>query len=605
MKLKWPFRPWMTAALVGALAGCVDIEPAPPLPDDPFAFGEDADPAVAALEFAQKELLVQPYPGADAKALSDLYTQVGVTVVDELIEIELAVLEVPDGDLLRAGAELSASGLLETVQKSYFFDAESLPDDPLFSGQPHLAQIFAPDAWDLTVGHEDIIIAVVDTGVDADHPDLSDKIIDGWNFFDNTPDFSDVAGHGTQVAGVAAAITNNNAGVAGVAWESPILAIRVTDDRGRASGRNIAAGILWAVANGASVINVSFAPLWSDRVVRAAAQTAFHRGCLVVISAGNGGGTTKATGFPEALFVGAIGGDDEIAFFSDQGPFVDLVAPGLGVRTTRMGDRYGFANGTSFSAPIVSGVAALAWSINPDLRPVSIMKAVVDSTLDLGSPGKDSTYGYGAVDAAGAVAQAARTTIVRDTTPPKLTVTRPANGARLSGRTTATVTAKDDEGVADVVLSIDGVPFATDTRASYRFVLDASQFSPGLHELSFVATDYSGNVSATRTLEVTFVASSGTSRHTTEIVFRSPADGATVSRNVTIQASISDGDGLALIEWFVDGTSQLITPTTGLSTGVSYVWRSSQALPGEHVVTLVVTDITGRQTTGVLRLFTR
>ena len=124
----------MTAALVGALAGCVDIEPAPPLPDDPFAFGEDADPAVAALEFAQTELLFQPYPGADAKALSDLYTQVGVTVVDELIEIELAVLNVPDGDLVRVGAELSASCLLETVQKIYFFDAESLPDDPLFSG---------------------------------------------------------------------------------------------------------------------------------------------------------------------------------------------------------------------------------------------------------------------------------------------------------------------------------------------------------------------------------------------------------------------------------------------------------------------------------------
>ena len=167
------------------------------------------------------------------------------------------------------------------------------------------------------------------------------------------------------------------------------------------------------------------------------------------------------------------------------------------------------------------------------------------------------------------------------------------------------MTGNDEEGVAVVVLSIDGVPFATDTRASYRFVLDAIQFSPGLHELSFVATDFSGNVSATRTLEVTFVASSGTSRHTTEIVFRSPTDGATVSRNVTIQATISDGDGLALVEWFVDGTSQLITPATGLSTGVSFVWRTGEALPGEHVVTLVVTDITGRQTTGALRLLTR
>ncbi len=605
MRFKRSLHRLVTAALVCPLAGCVDIDPGPPLSGEQFTFQEDADPAIAGLPFVEKELLVQPYPGADAQSLLELYAQAGVVVVDELPDIELAVLEVPDGDLVGAGAELSDSGLIETVQKNYIFEAQALPDDPLFGGQPHLRQIFAPEAWELTVGHENIIIAVVDTGVDADHPDLEEKVIDGWNFFDDSPDYSDVAGHGTQVAGVAAAMTDNAIGVAGVAWESPILAVRVTDDRGRATGRHIAAGILWAAAHDASVINVSFAPLWSDRVVRAAAQTAFHRGCLVVISAGNAGGSTKAPGYPEALFVGAIDGNQRIAFFSDSGPFVDLVAPGTGVRTTRMGAGYGFANGTSFSAPIVSGVAALAWSINPDLRPASIMNAVLGSAVDLGSPGKDSIYGLGALDAAAAVAQAEMKTYLPDNAPPSLTITRPSDGARLSGRTTAMVTARDDHGVADVVLYIDDLPHATDTRSPFWFVIDPSLFPPGAHELSFIATDFAGNASETESIEVTFAASSALSRYASEITFKSPTDRATVSRDVTIQATVSDPDGLALVEWLVDGISLLVTPVAGQSTGVSLLWPTSGALPGEHIVTLVVTDITGRQTSAALHLFTR
>ncbi len=590
------------------LSGCA-VQPAPnPLPDTvapaEFAFPEDQDPAIAALTFVATELLVQPYPGSQRETLQHLYQQAGAVVDDELPDIDVTVLRVAPERLSSTAAELAASGLIETVHKNYLYQPEAVPNDPLFAREDHLTQIRAAQAWDVSVGSAAVPIAIVDTGVDLHHPDLADKIIDGWNVFDGNADFADVLGHGTQVAGVAAAASNNGLGVAGVAWNCPILAVRVGNANGQSSGRHIAAGILWAVAHGARVINVSFAPLWSDRIVRSAAQQAFNRGCVVVISSGNAGGMNTAVGYDEALFVGAINSTNQIASFSDRGPFVDLVAPGTGIRSTTRGGDYGMANGTSFSAPIVSGVVALAWSVQPDLRPVSIQDVLLRSVVDLGDPGKDTTYGTGAVDAAAAVTRASQTPVVADTTPPALRVIRPATREALSGRYIASVDATDASGVADVVLSIDAVPFATDTRSPYQFVIDTATFSSGSHTLAFVATDVAGNPSSARTVTVTFSPSSSSTSGASSngIVFRSPAAGATVSGDVTIQATVSDPDGLAVVEWFIDGVSVFVSPVSGVSTGVSYLWKANAATPGRHTVSITITDAVGLRTSGSLIL---
>jgi len=590
------------------MAGC-GVQPSPDTLPDPvapaeFAFAEDLDPAIAKLPFAETELLVQPYPGAQREALQNLYKQAGAAVVDDMAEIDVTVLGVAPERLSSTAAELTASGLIETVHKNYLYQPEAVPNDPLFSREDHLAQIRAAQAWDVSVGSAAVPIAIVDTGVDSHHPDLADKIIDGWNIYDGNADFADVLGHGTLVAGVAAAASNNGLGVAGVAWDCPILAVRVGNADGQSTGRHIAAGILWAVAHGARVINVSFAPLWSDRIVRSAAQQAFNRGCVVVISSGNAGGTNTAVGYDEALFVGAVNPTNQIASFSDRGPFVDLVAPGTGIRSTTRGGDYGMANGTSFSAPIVSGVVALAWSVQPDLRPVSIQDVLLRSVVDLGDPGKDSTYGAGAVDAAAAVTRASQTPVVADATPPTVRVIRPVSKETLSGRYTASVEATDASGVADVVLSIDAVPFATDTRSPYQFVIDTATFSSGSHTLAFVATDVAGNPSTARILTVTFSPSSSSTSGASSngIVFRSPTAGATVSGDVTIQATVSDPDGLTVVEWFIDGASVFVSPVSGVSTGVSYLWKAIAATPGRHTVSITITDATGSRTTGTLAL---
>ena len=606
MKAVTRLRQWCILCLACALTGCeIGLETAGTAQDQ-VLFTEDADPALAALPFVEDELLIQSYPGAEATALSDLYSDVGATVVEELPEIEATVLKVAQDQFHLIAESLVESGLIETVQKSYLYEPSEVPNDPMFSQQTHLAQIRAVEAWDVTVGAEDVIIAIVDTGVDLDHPDLEDKIIDGWNMFEGNSDYSDIHGHGTLVAGVVAAVSDNGTGVAGVTWDCPLLVIRTTDGYGRSSSRQLAAGILWAVAHDASVINVSFAPLWSDRVVRAAAQEAFNRGRLVVISAGNMGGTTTARGYSETLFVGAIGSSDQIASFSDRGPFVDLVAPGIGVRSTKLGNGYGTADGTSFAAPIVSGVAALAWSINHDLRPVTIESVILDTCIDLGTAGKDSVYGRGAIDAAAAVGQAAETSFVPDTTPPSLRISRPASGATISDRYTAWVTATDRWGVADVVLSIDSMPHATDTRAPYRFLIDTTTFPAGSHELSFVATDLAGNTSQAKSVTVTFRRSlRNTVGSPSWITFNSPADGALVSGNVSIQASVSDSDGLATVEWLVDGTTVFVSTVFGESTGVSYLWRTAGMASGRHTVTLIITDLRGYQTSGQIDLIVR
>lgn len=596
--------------LLGAGAGCaVSVGTLNDGPDEQDTaasqlFPEDDDPAIGALSFVEDELLVLPYPGADSDAIALAVADAGAVIVGTIDELGLITLAVAEDRLTTVAEQLAATGLFESLHKNYYYEAQLTPNDTLFSLQGFLTQVGAPQAWDISTGDEEIAVAVVDSGIDREHADLADRIQEGWNIYDNNGDFGDVAGHGTLAAGVLAAASNNRAGVTGVTWDCPLIVVRVTDLQGRSTGRHLAAGILWALSRGARVINVSFAPLWSNTVVQAAAAQANNRGSLVVISAGNGAGTTTAAGYAEALFVGAVTATDRIADFSDRGSFVDLVAPGTAIRTTAMGGAYTLANGTSFAAPVVSGVAALAWSANPALRPTSIRSALTETALDLGVDGKDSTFGHGRIDAFDAVDRARTSAESPDVTAPVVRITRPAAGATLSGRTTAVVSASDGGGIAEVRLSVDGIPYATDDRSPFQFVIDTTAFAAGTHTIAVVATDLAGNTSAEQRVSVRFAGSSTGSTAPT-VSFRSPADGASVSGNVTISATVSSGSGLAAVEWFVDGESVLVVAASGQSSGVSYVLRTAGLARGAHTVTLAVTDNAGRQASALLNLIVR
>lgn len=564
-------------------------------------FADDTDPDLALLPVVESELLVQPFPGASEEKINAVYAAAGAAASKTLPEIGVTVLTTAEGATDEVAASLAESGLIEEIHRNYVFTAERVANDSLIADQTHLFFIDLPEAWDISTGDDAIVVGVVDSGIDESHPDLQDKILTGWNVYDESGDFGDEAGHGTQAAGVAAAASNNATGVAGVSWGSPIVAIRAADGTGRSTSRHLAAGILRAEEEGADVINVSFAPLWSNSIVQAAAERAQAQGSLVVISAGNGGRYRDADGFDAALFVGALVDDTRIAPFSDRGPFVDLVAPGTAIETTSLGGGYGPATGTSFAAPIVTGVAALMWSANPELRPTTIAQLLRDTSADLGNSGRDDTFGYGRVDAGAAVSAAAATVESRDDTPPRVRVLGPRSGSRQSRLFAARVSASDESGVADVVLSIDGAAFAVDTRAPYLFAVDPSAFGTGEHEITAVATDTNGNRSDAASVRVTFLTSRGSDPSGT-VSFRSPRDGSIVQGDVTISADVASGDGLATIEWIIDGETVLTQAVSGTSSRVSYRWRSAAREDGAHTIVLRVISAEGDAFLGTLEV---
>jgi subtilisin family serine protease len=331
----------------------------------------------------------------------------GAHVSQEIPQIGVQVVELPDGaneaDSVKAFAALPE---VEFAELDWLFPPDDItPNDPNYSSEWYLRTISAPAAWSVTTGSSDVIIAVIDTGVDSSHPDLSSKIVPGWNFFDNNSNTSDVYGHGTAVAGAAAASSNNGVGVASVAWGCLIIPVRVSDTHGNASASAIANGLRWAADNGARVANISY-NVTGNATVTSAAKYFQQAGGVVTVSAGNDAAFISSQDNKYVLTVSATDNLDNLAYYSNTGNNIDLSAPGSVIYTTYSGGGYGYASGTSFSAPIVAGVAALVMSANPSLSPTKVQDILKDSADDKGAPGWDPSYGSGRVNAANAVALA-------------------------------------------------------------------------------------------------------------------------------------------------------------------------------------------------------
>ncbi|MEO6457466.1 MAG: S8 family peptidase, partial [Chloroflexia bacterium] len=315
-------------------------------------------------------------------------------------------------DVEAAAQALVASGTVAYAEPNYHVYATLAPNDEQYvAGQQWgITQIKAEQAWDVTTGATNIVIAVLDTGTATDHPDLADKIVPGYDFINNDNNPYDDVFHGTQTAGVAAASSNNGEGVAGVSWGARIMPVKVLGPRG-GSDDAVARGIRWAVDNGAKIINASLGSPSNARVLREAVEYAHARGVLFVAAAGNtpDGKSHYPAAYESVLSVGATGRSDTVTGFSSWGPFVDVSAPGVGILSTSWNDgqlNYEYNNGTSYSAPFVAGLAALVWSVNPSFTADQVKQIVEDSSDDLGTPGFDEYYGRGRVNALRAVQMA-------------------------------------------------------------------------------------------------------------------------------------------------------------------------------------------------------
>lgn len=275
--------------------------------------------------------------------------------------------------------------------------------DPYLDEQWYLAAVNAPEAWDVSLG-TGVTVAVIDSGVDLDHEDLADAILPGgWDFGDDDPDPNDQLGHGTQVAGVIAAIQDNDRGISGIAPAAKVLPLKVTRGGTIAfSEDTVAEAIIYAADHGARIINLSLG--WIDRelhqMIVDAIDYAIRRGVLLVAGAGNERGPVWFPASLDAVIaVGSLDTSDEKDYYTPIGPELDLVAPGVDIRTTAIGDSYSVISGTSFAAPLVSGIAALMLSRYPRLTEMQLRANLTMRADDLGEEGRDDEFGYGKVNA--------------------------------------------------------------------------------------------------------------------------------------------------------------------------------------------------------------
>lgn len=289
------------------------------------------------------------------------------------------------------------------------------PNDPNFAEQWYLPKVNAPQAWQFTNGGSpEVIVAVLDTGVDYNHPDLKGKIILGPDYIDKDNDPKDEHGHGTHVTGIICAGINNSEGIVGVAPNVKVMAIRILDKNGNGSLYNIAKAMAYAANNKVRVINLSLGSPPGGIILKTIAYFVGNyverKGALLIAAAGNEGGKV---GFPAAsskfMAVGAINERNVLASFSNRGKEISVVAPGTNILSTfptyhvtandsGLPMNYASLNGTSMATPIVSAQAALIFSRFPYSKPSEVRKLIENNTLDLGEPNKDALYGNGLIN---------------------------------------------------------------------------------------------------------------------------------------------------------------------------------------------------------------
>ncbi|MBB2924708.1 S8 family serine peptidase [Cellulomonas cellasea] len=326
-------------------------------------------------------------------------------------------VEVPLGDEEPADvvARLEADPLVAEVQLDHVRSAAAWTNDPLVEfSWPYLDLTRLPRAWDMSTG-TGTVVAVLDTGVDATHPDLAGSIEPGIDLVNRDADPADDHGHGTIVAGAAMAHGNNGQGAVGAAYGARLLPVKVLDGRGRGNDSVVAEGIAWAVDHGADVLNLSLGGSDVSPVLLAAMRAAVARGVVVVVAAGNDG--SDVAQYPAAyapqvagvLAVGATDDDGALMDFSSWGDWVSIAAPGLMIVGPAPGGGYKEATGTSLAAPLVSGTAALVLARTPGATPAVVEDRLVSTARDAGPRGVDPFYGRGVLDAAAAVDGPART----------------------------------------------------------------------------------------------------------------------------------------------------------------------------------------------------
>lgn len=350
-----------------------------------FVFATPANSAVPG------EVLVRYRDDASApmgRALST--TTLHAQALESNPKLGFTRLRLPKGsDVSAAIAELLKDPNVLYAEPNYIAHKDVTPDDTYYNStiQWPLFKVEAATAWNYALG-AGVKVAVLDTGVQANHPDLNGKVVLQYDFAYNDSVANDVDGHGTHTAGTVGATTFNATGVASLGYNVQLMCGKVLDDTGSGSHAAIANGIIWAADNGAKVINMSLGGTAGSTTLQNAVNYAWNKGVVVVASAGNAGNTRAnyPAYYTNALAVAATDRNDARASFSTYGSWVDIAAPGVDVASTYINSQYVYMSGTSMAAPHVSALAGLVWGTSYGTSATAVRNRLV-STGDTVSSG--------------------------------------------------------------------------------------------------------------------------------------------------------------------------------------------------------------------------
>lgn len=381
-------------------------------------------PAFGRNDENMERIIIGFEPAGSKQNILDVIKKYNGEVLEEMPAINAIVVNVPSKLRIALNSDMTLNKYARYIEDDAIISIppdeitmapvnsiQLTPDDPLYANLWGIRMIQANYTWDVTTGNRNIIVAVVDTGVDYNHEDLSAVNASlGWDFVNNDADPMDDNGHGTHVAGTVAATVNNGKGVVGVAPGITIMPLKVLDSNGSGRISDIANAITYAADHGAKILSMSLGSWFPSKAMEDATKYAVYtKGTLAFAAAGNDG--LQLNTYPAAynwvLAVAAVGYDGNRAAYSNYGTFVDIAAPGGSndgsqrhdILSTWPGNTYAYAAGTSMATPHASGVAALYWSYNPSLTNAQVGRALIKNADDKGTVGWDKYYGYGIVDA--------------------------------------------------------------------------------------------------------------------------------------------------------------------------------------------------------------
>jgi len=485
------------------------------------------------------------------------------------------------------------------VERNGIFKAVYVPNDPYWEDLWGMQIIQADLAWDIHKGSTSIIVAIVDTGIEYTHDDLSPHYVSlGYDWVNGDNDPMDDNGHGTHCAGIVAAVMDNGIGVVGVGQVS-IMAEKVLDSDGSGTAEWVANGIVHAADVGAHIISLSLGAYYDYTIIKDACAYAWDKGVLLVAAAGND--NTDDPHYPSAydtvISVAATNRNDEKASYSNYGSTIELCAPGgdrgyyrrTYILSTYIDNSYAYAYGTSMACPHVSGLAALVWSYASDLTNEQLRLHLRDTADDLGDPGWDPYYGYGRINAYRALAEFGDM-------PPTCSIVDPEDGQVIQGVYRILVSATDDDQIAQVELAIDGGTWIDITSnfdgTYYYYDWDTTTVSDGSHTIDARATDNAGQTTYATQVTVTVDNVPGEKMHVGDITMWYDKRG--INYIVYTKVPILDesdqpvADATVYLEITLpDGSVQSFSGTTGADGTVTFKLRSR--LTGTYTST--VTDV--------------